>query len=58
MLVTRYQNFTSGRPLRGNASGSSSVNIKSEGTNDNGNFPSSNTTASSQLIGLLIYTAS
>ena len=58
MLVTRYQNFTSGAPHRGNASGSNSVNIKSEGTNDNGNFPSSNTTSSAQLVGQLTYTAS
>ena len=58
MLVTRYQNFTSGAPHRGNASGSNSVNIKSEGTNDNGNFPSSNTTSSAQLVGQLMYTAS
>lgn len=56
MVVTRYQGFTSGAPHRGNASGSSSVNIKSEGTNDNGNFPSSNTTSSSQLIGQIMFT--
>ena len=58
MVVTRYQNFTSGAPHRGNASGSNSVNIKSEGTNDNGNFPSSNTTSSAQLIGQIMFTTS
>ena len=57
MTVTRYQGFTNGACLRGNASGSNSVNMKSEGTNDNGNFPSSNITASTQLIGFIIYTA-
>ena len=58
MFVSRYQGFTGGAPHRGNASGSSSVNMKSEGTNDNGNFPSNRVTSSTQLIGQIMFTAS
>ena len=58
MFVSRYQGFTGGAPHRGNSSGSSSVNMKSEGDNDNGNFPSNRVTSSTQLIGQIMFTAS